>query len=66
MEKERIIDNEIETDVDNNEEYIPRNSIVAAKENLYDKANISVGQVDKFIVFCIAAIVIIIMLGLNM
>lgn len=67
MEKENIIENVDECDVvDEKDEYTPRNSIVAAKETLYDRTNLTVGQVDKFICFCIAAIIVIIIAGLNM
>lgn len=44
--------------------YVPRNRIVAAKENLYDKANLTVKQVDAFIALCVAAIVALVLFGM--
>lgn len=42
------------------ETYKPRNSVVAAKEKLYDKTNLTVGQVDKFIMLCVGAIMLLV------
>ena len=44
--------------------YVPRNRIVAAKENLYDKANLTVKQVDAFIALCVAAIEALVLFGM--
>ncbi|MDR2648367.1 MAG: hypothetical protein LBB94_01415 [Clostridiales bacterium] len=46
-------------------EYKPRNSVVAAKEKLYGKVNISVSQVDRFIIACITVIVVLVVLSVS-
>lgn len=51
------------TTVTKTEEYVPRNAIVAAKENLYDRANITVAQLDVFIFMCIAAVAVLVIGG---
>lgn len=48
------------------EEYIPRNGVVRAKECLYSKVNISVKQIDHFIMGCCGIIVFFIVIGLMM
>lgn len=66
MEEERIIDtqsSELYTDDEENG-YIPRNSVVAAKEKLYDRANVTVAQVDKFIIGCVAMILVLVVFGI--
>lgn len=52
MEENSIVEVEEKT------EKAPRNAIVAAKERLYDRVNLTVGQVDKFIIICVAAIIV--------
>ena len=52
MEENSIVEVEEKT------EKAPRNAVVAAKERLYDRVNLTVGQVDKFIIICVAAIIV--------
>ncbi|MBO4946124.1 MAG: hypothetical protein J6C88_01040 [Lachnospiraceae bacterium] len=52
MEENNILEVEEKT------EKAPRNAVVAAKERLYDRVNLTVGQVDKFIIICVAAIIL--------
>ena len=51
MEENSVVEVEEKT------EKAPRNAVVAAKERLYDRVNLTVGQVDKFIIICVAAII---------
>lgn len=53
MEENNILEAEEERT-----EIAPRNAVVAAKERLYDRVNLTVGQVDKFIIICVAAIIV--------
>lgn len=53
MEENNILEAEEERT-----EIAPRNVVVAAKERLYDRVNLTVGQVDKFIIICVAAIIV--------
>lgn len=52
MEENSVVEVEEKT------EKAPRNAVVAAKERLYDRVNLTVGQVDKFIIICVAAIIV--------
>lgn len=50
MNEQKDIEIEVEENVN---AYNPRNKIVAAKENIYDRMNISVRTVDFFIGGCV-------------
>lgn len=58
----RDLDIEIEEAED---EYVPRNAVVAAKERLYDRVNLTVSQVDKFIIGCVAVILVLVIFGIT-
>lgn len=59
-------DNKLEIEAEEiEEEYVPRNAVVAAKEKLYDKANLTVAQVDKFIIGCVAVILVLVIFGIT-
>lgn len=62
MMENRDLDIEIEETED---EYVPRNAVVAAKERLYDRVNLTVSQVDKFIIGCVAVILVLVIFGIT-
>lgn len=62
MMENRDLDIEIEEAED---EYVPRNAVVAAKERLYDRVNLTVSQVDKFIIGCVAVILVLVIFGIT-
>lgn len=59
-------DKNLEIEVEETEDgYVPRNAVVAAKERLYDKANLTIAQVDKFIIGCVAIILVLVIFGIT-
>lgn len=64
MEKEAAVQ-EMQEEAVKERTYVPRNGIVAAKESIYDKMNISVKQVDLFIGGCCALILLFILIGIS-
>jgi hypothetical protein len=43
--------------------YEPRNAVVRAKESLYARMNISVRQIDGFIIGCVALVILLVVIG---